>query len=254
MIKIKKKEEIEKMRRAGKALVNVFGQVMKKVDCGVSKEEIEDYAWTLISKYGGKPSFAMVPGYEFATCLCVNEEVVHGVPDGYRLKKGDVFSMDMGIYLGGYHSDKSDTVVVCEKERGGIKRFLDKGREALEAAINVAREGNRVGDISEAIEKVIVDEGGYEVVRSLVGHGIGRNLHEDPAIPGFLSEDKRETAELKAGMTLAIEVIYSKGSSKVKHENNDGWTLITKDKSLSGLFEDTILVTKEKAEVLTRLN
>jgi len=250
MIFIKDEFEIAKMRKAGRILALVFGEVKKMVKAGVSKSEIERQAWTLIAKHKAEPSFCRVPGYNWATCLTVNSEVVHGVPGSYKLKKGDLLGIDMGVYYDGYHADRAETVVVGETEIGEIKRFLATGRKALAKAILAARAGNRVGDISKAIQKEI-EKGGFLPVRSLVGHGVGKKLHEDPAIPGYFPGNVDKTDKLEAGMTLAIEVIYNKGGHKVKHKNKDGWTIVTADGSLSGLFEETVLVGKNKAEVLT---
>lgn len=251
MIKIKTKEEIEKMREGGKILSLVFREVKKKIKPGMKKMEIEERVKSLIERHKAKPSFAMVPDYYWASCLTVNDEVVHGVPNSYKLKKGDLLGIDIGIYLKGYHTDRAETISVGKKATGEKKRFLEAGKRALRKAIAEAKEGNYVGDISKAIQKEIEKEG-YSPVRDLVGHGVGEKLHEDPAIPGYFQGEVKETEKLKEGMTLAIEVIYNYGGKEIMVKDGDGWTVVSKDGSLSGLFEETVLVKKKRGEILTK--
>jgi len=251
MIKVKDKKEIKKMRKSGEILASVFEKVKQEVKVGLTKKEIEELVRTLIKENKAEPSFAKVPGYSWASCLCVNGEVVHGVPSSYALKNGDILGMDIGVYYQGYHADKAETFLVGDDNKKKVGKFLSVGRKVLSKAIEAAQVGNRVGDITAVIQSQ-VEAAGYQPARSLVGHGIGRELHEDPAIPGYATCRIEDTEKLLPGMALAIEVIYNKGTFKIKHKNNDGWTLVTADGKLSGLFEETILVTKKGPEILTR--
>ncbi len=251
MISLKTDEEIAKMRAGGRILAEVLEKVKERVKPGVTTLELDELADKLISEKG-EPSFKHVGDYKWATCMCVNEVVVHGIPDNYKLKEGDILGIDLGMIYQGFHTDMSWTLSVGE-EKDEVKRFLNTGKEALKKAISEAKVGNRVGHISQAIGKTIT-RGGYSPVKALVGHGIGRNLHEEPQIPCFLRGRLEETPLLKAGMTIAIEVIYNQGKPEVVYRNNDGWTIQTVDNSLSGLFEETVAILPSGPDVLTRLN
>lgn len=253
MIPTKTKDEIERMREGGKRLAQVLEQVLKAVKEGISLKELDKLAESLIEKKQGLPSFKMVNGYNWATCINVNQGVVHGIPGNYRLKDGDVVSLDMGMFYKGLHTDMARTVRAGEQEnrRAGDK-FLLAGQKALRKAIKAVKPGNRVGHISKAIQEAI-KRNGYKPVRALTGHGIGKRLHEEPQIPCFLKWKIEKTPQLKPGMTLAIEVIYTQGKPDVVLAG-DGWTVRTADGKLAGLFEDTVVVTAKGAEVLTRAN
>jgi methionyl aminopeptidase len=182
---------------------------------------------------------------------------VHGVPTDYKLKEGDVVGIDCGVFYKGFYTDAAHTVRVQSsklkvKSSDEVDKFLKTGEKAMWEGIKAAKVGNRVGDISKAIQD-IVERQGYSIVRSLIGHGVGRQLHEDPEVPGFLDGPIIKTPLLKLGMTIAIEVIYNMGKSEVVYSNGDGWTIKTKDGSLSGLFERTIAITKGEPLVLTRV-
>lgn len=248
------KSQIELMRRSGNVTAKALKAVLETVKPGVSLLELEDVAMKKIISLGASPSFTTVPGYSWATCLTVNNEVVHGIPRPITLKKGDIFSVDIGAVLDGWHTDAAWSIVVREEGRGKREedfseksRFLKAGEEALWQGISQARSGNRIGDIGASMQKV-VEGAGYSVVRSLVGHGIGRKLHEDPEVPGFGKAGRG--LPLKKGQTLAIEAIYNKGGHEVILEK-DGWTISTKDGSWGGLFEMSVVVGNEEAEVLT---
>lgn len=263
---LKTEEEIEIMAEGGKITASVLKKVLKKARPGVRTLELDKYAEKLIEEAGAKASFKMIDGYNFASCLCVNEVVVHGLPSDYRLRKGDVLGVDLGVYYKGFHTDASWTKLVQnakgEKQNPNlreIKNFLKVGETALKKAVDQARLENRVGHISLAIERAI-EEAGYRVVRGLVGHGIGKNLHEDPEVPGFLVGRPgflvgriEKTPALKEGMVLAIEVIYNRGGGEVVHkdQNGDRWTMVTKDASLSASYEQTVAVTKRGPRILT---
>ena len=195
-------------------------------------------------------------GYKHAICVSTNDAVVHGVPTGYKLKEGDIIGIDCGVYYRGFNTDAAQTVRVQSSKfkvqsSDEVDRFLDVGEKALEEAIKVSKAGNRVGHISKKIQD-IVEGAGYSVVRSLVGHGVGRSLHEEPEVPGFLARKIEDTPKLRERMTIAIEVIYNMGKADVVYSNDDGWTIKTKDGSLAGLFERTVAITKSGPLILTK--
>lgn len=248
MMKIKTIEDIKVMSEGGRLLGNILKALLQEAKLGVKTKDLDNLAQNLIEKIGGKPSFKTVKGYKWATCMCVNNEVVHGIPNDV-LSEGDVLCIDIGLFYKGFHTDTAWTKLIKNQKEESIERFLAAGKRALYKAINQVRIGNRVGHISKAIQETI-EEGGYSVVKALVGHGIGKKLHEEPQIPGFLTSDIKATPQLEEGMVLAIEVIYNEGSDQVMHKN-DGWTIVTKDGSNSAVFEHTVVVTKEGAQILT---
>lgn len=254
MILIKAAQETEVMREGGQKLALVFQQVLKNVKPGVETRKLDKLAELLIKKQGGKPSFKMVPGYAWASCITVNSEVVHGIPGERKIKEDDIVGIDIGMYYRGFHTDKAETVLVksdrATKRQRDKEKFLKAGRRALEKAVAVARPGNYLGQVSKAIQGEI-EKGGFSSVRSLTGHGVGRKLHEEPQIPCFLASAVEKTPKLKKGMTLAIEVIYNLGLPEVVL-TSDGWTIKTKDGKISGLFEETVAVTAGGPLVLTR--
>lgn len=241
-------KKLEAMREGGKKLAEIRDRVTATVRPGVKLMELDRLAEILIDQSGGEAAFKRVPGYRWATCINVNAGVVHGIPDDYEIKPGDVVSVDVGLYYQGYYTDTA-TSVAAGKGSQATARFLQAGKQALIQAVGAARARRRVGHISQAIE-AIIKAYGYQPVQALTGHGVGRSLHEPPAIPGWLGGDVAATAELKTGMTLAIEVIYAQGSPEVVREA-DGWTVRTADGQLAGLFEKTVVVTEGEAEVLT---
>ena len=256
MIKIKNKEEIKIMVASGHILAEVLTEVLKCVKPGISELELDSLAEKLIIEKGGEPGFKKVPGYKHAICVSTNDVVVHGVPSEYRLKEGDIIGIDCGVYYKGFHSDMSETIRVKSenskvKTNDLIDKFLQTGKKALEEGIKAAKLGNHVGDISKTIQD-IVEGNGYSVVRSLVGHGVGRDLHEEPEVPGYLMGSINKTPILKEGMVMAVEVIYNMGKSEVVQEDADGWSIKTEDKSLSGVFERTLAIIKNGPLVLTK--
>lgn len=255
MIEIKSDGEIRIMRAGGKILAQILAELIQKSKPNVNLLEIEDLANLLCRKWQVEPSFKKVPGYKYTTCLCVNEAVVHGIPKNYRLKNGDILGIDVGIFYRGFHLDAAQSILIGKGSKTDFedkRRFLEIGKRALKEAIMAAKVGNYVGNISYAIQKNI-EGAGYSVVRSLTGHGVGRKLHEDPSIPGFLRGEIEKTLPLQSGMTLAIEVIYNQGKSAVEYANNDGWTIKTKDNSPAGLFEDTVVISSKGPIVLTKM-
>lgn len=260
----KTEQKIEKMTIGGKMLAEVLFEVLGAVKPGVTELELDGLAERLILEKGGYPGFKKVKGYKHTVCMSTNNVVVHGIPSLYVLKEGDVIGIDCGVYYEGFHTDMSETVQVQspdsqrdeqnsnrKTQKDKVDTFLDTGKKALEEAIKQAKMGNRVGNISQTIQ-TIVEGGGYSVVRSLVGHGVGKKLHEEPQIPGYLEDPIEKTPLLKEGMTIAIEVIYNMGMPDVVYANADGWTISTKDGTLSGVFERTIRVTKDGPIVLTQ--
>lgn len=253
MISIKTKEEINTMRKGGKILADVLSSVVKNIKPGVSEKELDQLAEKLIIGKGAEPGFKKVKGYNNAICVSTNDVVVHGIPTDYRFKKGDIVGIDCGVFYQGFHTDMSRTVRVGSSKSkvkdDKIDKFLEVGEKALYTAINKARVGNRIGHISKAIQDIVEKDNGYSVVRTLVGHGVGRELHEDPEVPGFLAEDTGKTPLLEKGMTIAVEVIYNMGEPDVE-TTKDGWTIKTADGSISGVFEDTIAITDKNPLVL----
>ncbi len=250
MIKIKSPQEIEIMQKGGKILSDCLWQVMENIKPGVSEIELDELAERLILSKNGKPGFKEVEGYNNTICISVNDVVVHGIPTKNKIKEGDIVGIDCGVYLDGFHTDMSESVAVGDSVDSSIKRFLDVGKKALEAGISQAKVGNHVGDVSNAIQEIVEVQNGYSVVRSLVGHGVGQDLHEEPEVPGYVAGRIKESPILREGMVIAIEVIYNMGGPELTLDK-DGWTLRTKDGRLSGLFERTVAITKSGPLVLT---
>lgn len=254
-ISIKTREEIEVMKEGGEILSRVIIETLKKAKPGVKTIELENFAADLIKKAGALASFKTVENYQFATCICVNDCVVHGLPKNYILKKGDILGVDCGVLWKGFHTDASWTIIVGEENTAASPRqkFLEIGKEALSEAIKAAIPGNYIWDIGKVIEDIVEKKGGYHVVHALTGHGIGRKLHEDPFIPGYPSGKRENSEKIVEGMTLAIEVIYGASTGEVWYGNSDGWTITTRDGSDAGLFEVTIAVTSGSPLILTHL-
>jgi methionyl aminopeptidase len=255
MIKLKTDKEIAIMKEGGKILAEVLFEVAKNARVGVSELELDKLAEKLILAKNAEPGFKKVEGYNYTICISTNDVVVHGIPTNYKLKENDVVGIDCGVYYKGFYTDMAQTVRIKNKglmiKNDGVDKFLETGEKAMWQAIRIAKAGRRVGDISKAIQDAIEDQG-YSVVRSLVGHGVGKELHEEPEIPGFLNSPILKTPLLKENMALAIEVIYNMGKSEVVYSNEDNWTIKTKDGSLSGLFERTIAVTKQCPGIITQ--
>lgn len=252
MSNIKNEQEIKNMRKGGKILSDVLKEVMGHIKEGVSELELDRLAESLIKQKGGDSGFKKVPGYNHTICAATNDVVVHGIPSEYRYKKGDIACIDCGVFLGGLHTDMAETVLVPGSDDDDEKtHFLNTGKKALSEAIRVAKAGRRVGHISKTIQEIIEKEG-FSVVKNLVGHGVGKELHEAPEVPGYLVDSLEKTPLLQVGMTLAIEVIYTMGGPDVVYANDDGWTIKSKDGSLSAVFERTVLITKDGCEILTQ--
>lgn len=234
------------MKQAGQICAEALKSVLAEVKAGVSCAYLDQIAEKEIESRGAFSSFKTVDDYKWTTCTTINEQVVHGIPTDYRLKDGDVLGIDIGAYFRGFHSDMAISVPVG-KVAESAKKFLDVGRETLKKAISKAMPSARIGDISQTIQEG-VEKAGFAPVRILTGHGVGRELHEEPMVPCF--GEKGTGSAILENMVLAIEVIYTEGSAELKLEK-DNWTFSTKDGSLGGLFEQTIAVTKSGPIVLT---
>ncbi|MGM0410256.1 MAG: type I methionyl aminopeptidase, partial [Bacillota bacterium] len=220
-----------------------------KIEKGISTADINKLADEFIRSKNAKPSFKGYNGFPASVCVSINEEVVHGIPDKDRiLNSGDIVSIDIGAYYEGFHGDAARTFAVGEIDKEK-QRLLDVTEKSLELGINEAVVGNRLTDISNAVQKH-VEGNGFSVVRDYVGHGIGRDMHEDPQIPNFGPPGRGPI--LKTGMVLAIEPMVNIGGYEVE-TLSDGWTVVTKDKSFSAHFENTIAITDNKAEILSIL-
>ncbi len=250
MIRLKTKEEIEIMKEGGKRLRKVVKELLPLIKVGISTKEIDQEAERLIRKYGGEPSFKKVPDYRWATCLPVNEQVVHTPPSDRRLQDGDILTLDIGMYYKGFHTDYAETLIVGRSGDNIKVHFLEVGRRALFLAIKQAKVGRRLGEISQIIESEIYRNGFY-VLKELTGHGIGRDLHEDPYVFGYQHEPIAKTPLIKSGLTIAIEVIYSQSTEKIAYERGSDWSVITADSSLSACFEKTIAITENETLILT---
>lgn len=249
MIRLKTKEEIEIMKEGGRRLREVVNLLLSIIKVGVTTKKINDTAEELIYQYGGEPSFKKVKGYYWATCLPINEQIVHTPPSKRLIKDGDVLTLDIGFYYLGFHTDFATTLAVGKKNKE-IDKFLRVGLETLDKAIKKIKIGDFLGQVSKTIEDEI-KRAGFFVIKQLTGHGIGQNLHEDPFIPGFLDKEIEKTPKINPGLTLAIEVIYSMGSEEITYEASHGRSISTADKSLSACFEHTVAVTDRGVLLLT---
>ncbi len=249
MIHIKSSEEILKMRKSGELLARTFRHIERFIRPEVSTKELNDAAEEFIYSHGGRPAFKGYRGFPASICTSIDSQVVHGIPGSRRLREGEIISIDIGVELDGYFADAAKTYAIGEisEEKS---RLIDVTRRALYRGIKKCREGNNVSDISVAIQSY-VESNNFNVVRVLVGHGIGSSLHEDPQVPNFVSSDRG--AKLRRGMTIAIEPMVNMGSEKVKFLD-DGWTVETSDGLPSAHFEHTVLITDGKPEILTREN
>lgn len=246
-VTIKSAVEIEKMRRAGRLLARVHEELAKVVRPGVSTKELDVICEELIRGCGGTPNFLNYEGYPASVCVSVNEEVVHGIPREDRiLREGDIVSLDTGLIYEGYHSDAARTYGVGQISREAEK-LIEVTRECFFQGIAYARAGKHLHDISNAIATCAIAHD-YGIVHDLVGHGIGKRMHEPPMIPNY--PQRRRGIRLKAGMTLAVEPMINIGTGEVDWLD-DGWTVVSADRSLSAHYENTVLITDGEPEILT---
>jgi len=248
VILLKSPRELEHMRAAGRILAEVKALLQRLIGPGVSTKEIDAEVEALILSRGATPAFKGYRGYPATVCASINEEVVHGIPSPKRkLKEGDIIGLDLGCIVEGYYGDCAVTLPVGAVPPR-VQELIDVTRESLDKAIVQCRVGNRIGDISHTVQ-MHCEGHGFGVVRAFVGHGIGRALHEEPQVPNF--GDAGRGPALKAGMVLAIEPMVTMGSYEVQ-VLEDGWTAVTTDGSMAAHFEDTIAITEDGPEVLTR--
>lgn len=248
-VSIKSEREIELMRQAGKILAKVHEELGQAIRPGISTWEINQLGEKLIRQYDCIPNFLNYHGYPASVCVSVNEEVVHGIPKkDVILKEGDIVSLDAGLIYKGYHSDAARTHFVGQVSPE-VKKLVEETRNSFFEGIKMAKAGNHLYDISNAIDAYI-SQFGYGIVRDLVGHGIGTELHEDPQIPNF--RQSRRGLKLQPGMTLAIEPMINMGRADVDWMDDD-WTVVAQDRLPSAHYENTILITEGEPEILTML-
>ena len=249
MNSIKKQKEINIMKEGGKILAQIMDELSKQVKPGVSAEELDRAGEALVLDYKAEPAFKGYDGFPSALCVSVNAEaIVHGVPTSYILQEGDIVSLDLGIKYRGFYSDMAVTLAVGEVDSETM-RLLRTTKKALKIGIKKARAGNTVGDVGNTIQR-FVEYQGFGVVRDLCGHGIGRNLHEEPQVPNYGKRHKGE--ELKEGMVICIEPMVTMGDWRLI-KTGDGFGFTTKDGSLSAHFEHTVAITKNGGKILTTL-
>ena len=246
MIIRKSRRELEQMADAGAIVVQTIELVGDHIRPGVTTAELDELANEFIRSHGGVPTFKGYRGYPAATCISPNDMVVHGIPGAQALRDGDIVSFDVGVTLEGFVADSAYTFAVGEIS-DDAQRLLDACQAALAAGIEQARAGNRIGDISAAVQRA-TEEAGFSVVRSLVGHGVGRAMHEEPQIPNFGLPGRGPL--LQEGMTLAIEPMINAGGPEIVLAD-DEWSISTADGSLSAHFEHTVAVTREGPRILT---
>ncbi|MFC6998286.1 type I methionyl aminopeptidase [Rufibacter roseus] len=246
MIVYKTEEEIDLIKQGADILGQAHGEVTKFVKEGVSTLQLDKVAEEFIRDHGGAPSFKGYNGFMHSLCISLNSAVVHGIPSSYSLRSGDVVSIDCGVFFKGFHSDSAYTHAVGNVDPL-VTDLLIKTKESLYKGIEWAVAGSRIGDIGFAIQNH-VEKHGYGVVRELVGHGVGKSLHESPEVPNY--GKRGQGLKLQEGLVLAIEPMVNLGSRHVVQEE-DGWTIRTRDKKPSAHFEHTVVVRKGKAEILT---
>ncbi|MBR6677648.1 MAG: type I methionyl aminopeptidase [Oscillospiraceae bacterium] len=246
MITIKSPREMEAMRLAGKITAAARAFAGEMVKPGVTTQEIDKAVQQFIKQHGAVPSFLGYNGFPGSCCISVNDEVIHGIPGKRVLKEGDIVSIDVGAYIGGYHGDCAATFA-CGEISDEAKRLIEVTEQSFYEGLRYAKEGCRVSDISAAVQRYVEKEG-FSIVREYVGHGIGRNLHEAPEVPNY-GEPGRGPRLLR-GMTLAVEPMVNAGTAAIRNLS-DGWTVKTKDGKYSAHYENTILITEGDPELLT---
>ena len=256
MIKIKTKEEVEKMREGGKILARIVEELKKKVKPGISTRELDRVAEDLVFKSGGTPAFKGYEDFPATLCVPVNQVIVHGVPSDYQLKEGDIVTLDLGIQFKEFFTDMAVTLPVLNPSAGRtrvgeidpeVSRLLRITKKTLKLAIKKARPSNTFGDIGNTVQRYVESQG-FNVIKDLCGHGIGKELHEEPQV---LNYGKRKTGEkLQEGMTFCLEPMVTTGDGEIE-KTKDGFGWQTKDGSLSAHFEHTVAITKDSCQILT---
>lgn len=246
MINIKSKNEIEKMQVACKITAQCMDLVSTLIKPGVKTSTLDKAAYEFMRSKGALPSFKGYNGYPASICASVNEQVVHGIPGSRKLQSGDIIGIDLGAYINGYHGDMARTFAVGEIS-SVAQSLIDTAKDSFYAGLSKMVVGARLGDVSNAIDELIKSRG-FTAVRVLCGHGIGRNLHEDPEVPNY--GDKGRGVRLRAGMVLAVEPMVNQGTWQVS-TLADNWTIVTQDGLLSSHYENTVLITKDGPQILT---
>ncbi len=246
MIIIKSNHEIQAMRKAGKITAQCMQVVSEMIEQGISTKKLDQEAERFMRANGATPSFKGYNGYPASICASLNEEVVHGIPGPRKLQKGDIVGIDMGAYIDGYHGDMARTFAVGEITPEA-QSLIEAAKDSFEAGLSKMTVGNRLGDVSYAIQQVI-EKRGYSAVRALCGHGIGREMHEDPEVPNFGRRGRG--VRLEQGMVLAVEPMVNIGTWEV-NMLSDGWTVVTADDKLSAHYENTVAITDDGPEILT---
>ena len=250
MIVLKTPEEIEKMKKANQIVAEILSRLSELCQPGVSTWELEEHTRLLVERYRVKPAFYQYRGYPCYLCASVNEEVVHGIPDPKKiLKEGDIISLDFGVVADGFYGDAALTVKVGKVSKK-VEKLVEATKEALRRAVEQCRVGNRLSDIAQAVQGWVESQG-FSVVRDFVGHGIGRNLHEDPQVPNF--GIPKPNYLLREGMVLALEPMVNMGTWQVE-VLDDGWTVVTLDRKPSAHFEHSVAITKKGPIVLSLTN
>jgi methionyl aminopeptidase len=244
---IKKTEEIAIMREAGKILHNILEELKGLAKVGITTKELDQHAEKLMQKYGVIASFKDYKGFPATLCTSVNEEVVHTIPNDRKLEDGDILTIDCGVYHKGFHSDSAITILIGNVDEK-VKEFCFVVKKALTEAISKVKPGVQLNVIGDTIQKIIEEKHGYSVIKELTGHGIGRQLHEDPFVLNY--KDISKGPVLEEGMTIAIEPIVAMGSSEII-TLDDNWTIVTADKMPACQWEHTVAVTKDGCEILT---
>ncbi len=245
---IKTPEQISHMREAGDIVARAMINCGKKLQSGVTTGEVDNFLREFIEKEGAKPAFLGLYGFPATACISLNEEIVHGIPGERKLLSGDLISIDCGAIVGGMYSDHARTFIIEDSSDEDKNKLISVADNALQIGIKNSIAGNKIGIISNSIEEYVLGQG-FDVVREYVGHGIGSQLHEPPSVPNF--GKKNEGALLRVGMAIAIEPMVTEGKWQTK-VMDDKWTVVTKDGKLSSHFEDTILITEDGPEILTK--
>ena len=246
MITVKNEHELESMRQACKITAAARALAGEMVRPGISTKAIDQAVYDFIVSQGAKPSFLNYGGFPASACISVNNTIVHGIPSGYILREGDIVSIDVGAYYKGFHGDCAATYA-CGAISTEAQRLIDVTKQSFFEGLKFVRKGQRVQDISHAIQ-TYVESNGFSVVRSLVGHGVGRQLHEDPSVPNYGASGRGP--RLIPGMTIAIEPMVNQGTYDVR-VLKDGWTTVTADGKLAAHYENTVLITDGEPEILT---
>lgn len=243
-------EEIEIMTECGKRLKEAYSHLIPSVCAGETTNDVERRANILLDQNGIEASFKKVHGYHWATCLAVNDQAVHTPPSGYVLKEGDVLSIDYGGFYKGYHADWATTIIVGDVYDVPKQHFLAAGQSALKKTLDVLAVGQYLGIVGQIMQREI-EGAGYRVLRDLTGHGVGRELHEDPYIPNVVVKPLEKTYRIKPGFVAAIEIIYAQSTEKIVQKASDGWSIDTADGSLAACFEHTVAVLQDGVHILT---